>query len=84
MTKGDQVTITGARQFSGRVLSVDAQMMIVGLEGKRSVTIRRFPESTTPEQWRIGGLPVTVRPAVDHTDLNARLARLLELARADE
>ena len=78
MQAGDQVKVTGAREFAGKILSINPAMLIVGLEGKRSVTLRRFPESTTPEQWRIGGLPVTVRPAVDHEDLNRRLARLLE------
>lgn len=78
MQRGDQVKVTGAREFGGEILSVNPTMMIVGLEGKRSVTLRRFPESTTPEQWRIGGLPVEVRQAVDHADLGTRLARLLE------
>lgn len=78
MQAGDQVKVTGAREFAGKILSIGPAMLIVGLEGKRSVTLRRFPESTTPEQWRIGGLPVTVQPAVDHEDLNRRLARLLE------
>lgn len=78
MQIGDQVKVTGAREFAGQILSLNPTMMIVGLEGKRSVTLRRFPESTTPEQWRIGGLPVEVKAAVNHAELNARLARLLE------
>lgn len=81
MQRGDQVSITGARKFSGRILSVDGQVMIVAIEAKRSVTLRRFPESTTPEQWRIGGLPVEVKSAVDHEQLTARLQGLVERAR---
>lgn len=84
MQRGDQVKVTGAREFAGQILSINPTMLIVGMEGKRSITLRRFPESTTPEQWRIGGLPVEVREAVNHADLDARLARLVERARAEE
>lgn len=60
---GEQISITGAVNVSGRILVVDQNIMIVAIEPKRSVTLRRFPASGTPEQWRMGGLPVKVKPA---------------------
>lgn len=72
---GVKVTITGARDFTGLVLIATDIAMIVALDPARSVTLRRDPASQKPDQWRYGGLPVSVRPAAKHSaDFASRLA----------
>jgi hypothetical protein len=68
MRKGDRVVITGAIEAEGLVLAATDIVAIVAIAKDRSVTLRRFAGSTTPEQWRAGGLPVEVR--VPDTDLS--------------
>lgn len=80
MTTGTMVTITGAKQFAGRILVVTESAMIVAVASDRSVTLRRDFASTAPDQWRYAGLPVNVLP-VPATDFAKRLAALEERTR---
>jgi hypothetical protein len=85
MTTGVLVRITGARNFTGRVLIATDIAMIVAVGEDRTVTLRRDPASTKPDQWRFGGLPVGVRPVAQPSgDFANRLAALEQRTRRDE
>jgi hypothetical protein len=85
VTVGKIVNITGARQFTGRILALTDIAMIVAVAADRSVTLRRDPASTKPDQWRYGGLPVGVSPAPERSpDFADRLAALEKQTRTED
>lgn len=81
---GTLVRVSGARSFTGTFRGGSDLLMIVTLDAHNSVMLRRDLASTTPEQWRLQGLPVAVEAAGTNPDFTARLARVLELARRQE
>jgi hypothetical protein len=60
MKTGSLVRVTGAEEFTGRVLIATEDAMIVTCGQDLSVTLRRNPSSTSPDQWRYGCLPMKV------------------------
>jgi hypothetical protein len=82
MKPGTTVTVTiieqspGARFFSGKVLAVGDIAMVIEEAPGLTVTLRRDPASTKPLQWRLAGLPVSIRSDADLADFRKRLADL--------
>jgi len=85
MKRGTQVRVTGGATLEGRVIAANDVLMIVQSTGS-NVYLRRDPASTDPTQWRLRGLPVTVRavPTADeHADFQRRLSDLERRTRPD-
>jgi hypothetical protein len=63
MKRGMRISITGIGTnllVTGTIIGINDVAVNV-MSGSATVVLRRDPASTKPDQWRIGGMPVTVK-----------------------